>query len=307
MGVQKMFHGSITALITPFQNGDIDWKAFEKHVEWQIESGIHGLVPVGTTGESPTLSHDEHHAVVKKCIEIVNKRVPVIAGSGSNSTREAIAFTLQAQKDGADAALIAAPYYNKPTQEGLYQHYKAIHDATDIAIVLYNVPGRTVIDISNDTICRLAELPRIIGVKDATADLERPSLLAARLGPDFCQLSGEDGTAAAFLAQGGHGCISVTANIAPALCAQLQNAWMGGDYKTVAQIRGLLAPLNKALFCETSPSPVKYAASCLGFGTDEVRLPLVPASQEARAKVDTAMETAGLLSSAQNATLRAHG
>lgn len=302
-----MFKGSITALITPFLDGDIDWKSFEKHVEWQIESGTHGLVPVGTTGESPTLSHDEHHAVVKRCIEIVNGRIPVIAGSGSNATREAIDLTQHAQKDGADAALIVAPYYNKPTQEGLYQHYKAIHDATDIPIVLYNVPGRTVVEISVETVCRLAELPRIVGIKDATSNLERQTLIINRLSNDFCQLSGEDGTAPAFLAQGGHGCISVTSNVAPALCSQLQTSWQKGDLKTFAEMRDRLAPLHKSLFCETSPAPVKYAASRLGFGTDEVRMPLAKASAEARATVDAALEFAGLLSGGGNATLRAHG
>ncbi len=303
-----MFTGSITALITPFSNGEIDWKSFEKQVEWQIASGTDGVVPVGTTGESPTLSHDEHHAVVKRCIEIVAGRIPVIAGSGSNSTREAISLTSQAQKDGADAALIVAPYYNKPTQEGLYQHYKAIHDATDIPIVLYNVPGRTVVEIAVDTICRLAEdCPRIIGVKDATSNLERQPQITNRLGEKFCQLSGEDGTALAFLAMGGHGCISVTSNVAPELCARQQAAWRNGDLKTMAEIRDRLAPLHRALFCETSPAPVKYAASRLGFGTDEVRAPLLPASKDARVQVDSALEFAGLLSGATGATLRAHG
>lgn len=303
-----MFTGSITALITPFQNGEIDWKSFEKHVEWQIASGTNGVVPVGTTGESPVLSHDEHHAVVKRCIEIVAGRIPVIAGSGSNSTREAIALTQQAQKDGADAALIVAPYYNKPTQDGLYQHYKTIHDATDIPIVLYNVPGRTVVEIAVDTICRLAETcPRIIGVKDATSNLERQPQIKNRMGDEFCQLSGEDGTALAFLAMGGHGCISVTSNIAPELCAKQQAAWRAGDLKTMADIRDRLAPLHRALFCETSPAPVKYAASRLGFGSDEVRSPLLPASKEARAQVDAALEFAGLLSGAGKPTLRAHG
>lgn len=302
-----MFKGSITALITPFRNGEVDWKSFEKLVEWQIESGIHGLVPVGTTGESPTLSHEEHHAVVKRCIEITNGRVPVIAGSGSNSTKEAISLTSYAQQAGATAALIVAPYYNKPTQEGLYQHYKAIHDATDLPILLYNVPGRTVIEFTVDTVCRLAELPRIVGIKDATSNLERQTLIRNRLGDSFCQLSGEDGTAAAFLAQGGHGCISVTSNIAPALCAQMQTAWQNGDLKKFADIRDRLAPLHKAMFCETSPAPVKYAASRLGFGTDEVRSPLISASNEARAQVDAALEFAGLLSGGGNATLRAHG
>lgn len=302
-----MFKGSITALITPFKSGDIDWKAFEKLVEHQIENGTHGLVPCGTTGESPTLSHDEHHQVVARCIEIAKGRVPIIAGTGSNSTREAIGLTQEAQKAGATAALVVTPYYNKPSQEGLYQHYKTMHDATKLPIIIYNIPGRSVIDMSNDTMCRLAELPRIVGVKDATGDLGRPLLIKNRLGDSFCQLSGNDDTATGFLAQGGHGCISVTSNIAPALCAQMQNAWANGDLNTMAECRDLLAPVHKALFCETSPAPVKYAASRLGIGTDEVRLPLVPASAAARAAVDEAMAFARLISGAQNATLRAHG
>ncbi len=289
-----MFTGSITALITPFKNGDIDWAAFDKLVEWQIECGTHGLVPCGTTGESPTLSHEEHHAVVKRCIEIVAGRVPVIAGTGSNSTREAVSLTQQAEKDGANGALVVTPYYNKPSQDGLYAHYKAIHDATDIPIIIYNIPGRSVIDMSVDTMCKLAELPRIVGVKDATGDLGRPLLMRARLGNDFCQLSGNDDTATGFLAQGGHGCISVTSNVAPALCAQMQNAWKDGDLDMMAECRDKLAPLHKALFCETSPGPVKYAASRLGFGSDEVRLPLVPASPSARKAVDEALSFAGL-------------
>lgn len=302
-----MFKGSITALITPFKNGEIDWQAFERLVEWQIESGTHGLVPVGTTGESPTLSHEEHHQVVQRCIKITNGRVPVIAGTGSNSTREAISLSQHAQDDGANAALIATPYYNKPTQDGLYAHYKAIHDATNIPIIVYNIPGRSVIDISNDTMCKLAELPRIIGVKDATGDLGRPLMIRNRLGDSFLQFSGNDDTAAAFLAQGGHGCISVTSNIAPIECAKMQDAWAAGDLKTFVAMRDILAPVHKALFCETSPMPVKYAASLLGFGTDEVRLPLVPASKAARAAVDEAMTLAKLVSGEKGSTLRAHG
>lgn len=291
-----MFKGSITALITPFQGGEIDWEAFEKHVEWQIASGTHGLVPCGTTGESPTLSHEEHRAIVERCIRIVSGRIPVIAGTGSNSTREATDLTRHAQKAGASAALVVTPYYNKPSQEGLYQHFNALHDATDIPIIIYNIPGRSVIDVSIDTMCRLAELPRIIGVKDATADLARPLNLRHRLGDSFCQLSGEDATAAAFLAQGGHGCISVTSNVAPALCAQMHNAWQKGDIKTVMAVNDKLAPLHKALFCETSPAPAKYGTSILGFGTDEVRLPLVHASTAARAAMDEAIAFAGLKS-----------
>lgn len=302
-----MFKGSITALITPFRNGEIDWAAFDKLVEWQIESGTDGLVPVGTTGESPTLSHEEHHQVVQRCIKITNGRVPVIAGTGSNSTAEAISLTRHAQSDGADGALVVTPYYNKPTQDGLYAHYKALHDATDIPIIIYNIPGRSVIDMSNDTMSKLAELPRIVGVKDATGDLGRPLLLRNRLGDGFCQLSGNDDTATAFLAQGGHGCISVTSNIAPVQCAKMHDAWQAGDLKTMIEMRDLLAPVHKALFCETSPPPVKYAASVLGFGTDEVRLPLVAASKTARAAVDEALAAAKLASGAGNATLRAHG
>lgn len=289
-----MFKGSITALITPFKNAEVDFSAFEKLVEGQIAAGTDALVPCGTTGESPTLSHDEHHMVVERCIAITKGRVPVIAGTGSNSTREAISLTLHAQKAGANAALVVTPYYNKPSQDGLYQHYKAIHDATNIPIIIYNIPGRSVIDMSVDTMCKLAELPRIVGVKDATGDLGRPLLIKNRLGDSFCQLSGNDDTATGFLAQGGHGCISVTSNVAPALCAQMQDAWASGDITGMAKARDLLAPLHKALFCETSPGPIKYAVSRLGIGSDEVRLPLVPASAAARKAVDDAMAFAGL-------------
>ncbi len=302
-----MFKGSITALITPFRHGEIDWAAFEKLVEGQIAAGTDGVVPCGTTGESPTLSHEEHHLVVKRCIEIVAKRIPVIAGTGSNSTKEALWLTGEAQKAGANAALVVTPYYNKPSQDGLYQHYKTLHDSTNIPIIIYNIPGRSVIDMSVDTMCKLAELPRIIGVKDATGDLGRPLLMRNRLGDGFCQLSGNDDTATGFLAQGGHGCISVTSNVAPALCAQMQDAWAAGNIKEMEKARDLLAPLHKALFCETSPGPVKYAASCLGIGTDEVRLPLVPATKAARVAVDEALAFAGLISGAQSPTLRAHG
>ncbi len=290
-----MFTGSITALITPFSGGEIDWKAFEKLVEWQIENGTDGLVPCGTTGESPTLTHEEHHDVVTRCIKIAAGRVPVIAGTGSNSTREAISLTAHAEKDGANGALVVTPYYNKPSQDGLFAHYKAIHDTTNIPIIIYNIPGRSVIDMSVDTMCKLAELPRIVGVKDATGDLGRPLLIRNRLGDNFCQLSGNDDTATGFLAQGGHGCISVTSNVAPAICAQMQDAWKAGDLATMTKARDALAPLHKALFCETSPGPVKYAASRLGFGTDEVRLPLVPATKAAREAVDAALDYAGLL------------
>ncbi|MBL4803428.1 MAG: 4-hydroxy-tetrahydrodipicolinate synthase [Alphaproteobacteria bacterium] len=289
-----MFKGSIPALITPFKNGEIDWPAFEKFVEWQIEQGSHAVVPCGTTGESPTVSHDEHMAIVQRCADVVKKRIPVIAGTGSNSTSEAIELTQHAKDAGADAALIVTPYYNKPTQDGMYAHFKAIHDAVSLPIVVYNIPGRCVVDMSNETLAELAKLPNVIGVKDATGDLTRPLELTRMAGKDFCQLSGDDITAAAFLAQGGHGVISVVANVAPKMCADMQNAWEAGDMDTFETLRDKLAPLGKDLFCESNPAPVKYAASLMGLCSDEVRLPLLPASKSARAKVDAAMEYAGI-------------
>ncbi len=289
-----MFHGSITALITPFRDRSVDFDALERLIEQQIEQGTHGIVACGTTGESPTLTKEEHNRIVERTIAVVKGRIPVIAGTGTNSTASTIESTLHARHAGADAALIVTPYYNKPTQEGLYAHYKAIHDATDIPILIYNIPPRCIVDMSIDTMSRLAELPRIVGVKDATADLARPTLLRNRTGPDFCQLSGEDGTALQFLAAGGHGCISVVSNIAPALCAQMQNAWASGDVKDAETIRDRLAPLIKSLFIETSPAPVKYAASKLGLCTDEMRLPMLPASPAAREAVDRGLDFAGL-------------
>ncbi|NYZ11991.1 4-hydroxy-tetrahydrodipicolinate synthase [Azospirillum sp. RWY-5-1] len=290
-----MFHGSIVALITPFKDGKVDEAAFQSFVEWQVSEGTHGLVPVGTTGESPTLSHDEHRRVVELCIEAAGGRVPVIAGTGSNSTAEAIELTQHAKQAGATAALVVTPYYNKPTQEGLYQHFKAIHDAADLPIIIYNIPGRSVVDMSVATMARLAKLPNIVGVKDATADLVRPLRTRVEIGPDFCQLSGEDATAVAFLAQGGVGCISVTANVAPRLCAEMQNAWRKGDFATCERYRDLLMPLHDAMFVETSPGPVKYAASLLGKCGEEVRLPLVPVSDSTRVAVREAMVQTGLL------------
>lgn len=290
-----MFFGSIPALITPFTNGQIDDATFQRFVEWQIAQGSNGLVPSGSTGESATMSHAEHERVIRLCVEAAAGRVPVIAGTGSNSTSEAVSLTQAAQKSGANAALVVTPYYNKPTQEGLYQHYKAIHDSVDIPIIVYNIPGRSVIDVSVETMARLAKLPRIAGVKDATADLTRPTRVRHAIGPDFCQLSGEDPTAAAFLAQGGHGLISVTANVAPALSSGLQAAWREGDLTEVARIRDLLAPLNSALFFEVNPIPVKYAASLLGFCDGSVRLPLTPATSEARKAVEAAMQYTGIL------------
>ena len=290
-----MFQGSITALITPFRNGGVDEKCFQDFVDWQIKEGTDALVPVGTTGESPTLSHEEHMRVVELCIEAAGKRVPVIAGTGSNSTDEAISLTQHAKEAGADAALVVLPYYNKPTPEGQYRHYKAIHDAVDIPIIVYNVPPRTAVDMSVETMARLAKLPRIIGVKDATADLTRPMLTRIAIGPKFCQLSGEDGTIVPFLAQGGHGCISVTSNVAPRLCAQLHDAWQKRDLDTVNALNERLMPLHKALFVETSPGPVKYGVSLLGRAAPDARLPLCEIADRSKEAVRSAMTSAGLL------------
>lgn len=290
-----MFQGSIVALITPFRDGRVDEDAFAAFVDWQVAEGTEGLVPVGTTGESPTLSHAEHRRVVEVCVEAARGRVPVIAGTGSNSTEEAIELTRHAKQAGADAALVVTPYYNKPTQDGLYAHYRAIHDAVDLPLIIYNIPARSVVDMSVQTMARLAELPNVVGVKDATADLVRPLRTRVEVGPRFCQLSGEDATATAFLAQGGHGCISVTANVAPALCARMQRAWREGRLEEMAEIRDRLMPLHHALFLETSPAPVKYAASLLGRAEETVRLPLVPCGDRTREAVRAAMRHAGLL------------
>ncbi|GAK44163.1 dihydrodipicolinate synthase [Tepidicaulis marinus] len=290
-----MFKGSIVALITPFKDGAIDEEAFVRLVDWHVEQGTHGLVPVGTTGESPTLSPDEHKRVIELCIEAVKGRIPVMAGTGSNSTLEAIDFTRHAEEAGADAALVVTPYYNKPTQDGLYAHFKAVHDATDIPIYIYNIPGRSVIDMQPETMARLAELERIVGVKDATADLSRVSIQRHLMGPDFIQLSGEDGTALGFNAHGGVGCISVAANVAPALCAEFQEACLAGDYANALLLQDRLMPLHKALFVEASPGPVKYAASLLGLCEEELRLPLVPVKDETRTLVRKAMIHAGLI------------
>jgi 4-hydroxy-tetrahydrodipicolinate synthase len=291
-----MFSGSIVALLTPFKNGKVDEKAFQSFVDWQINQGTNGLVPVGTTGESPTLTHEEHMRVVELCIEAAAGRVPVIAGAGSNSTAEAIAFTRHAKQAGADAVLQVTPYYNKPTQEGLYQHYKAIHDAAEIPIIIYNIPGRSVIDMSVATMARLAKLPNIVGVKDATADLTRPLRTRLEIGPEFCQLSGEDATIVGFLAQGGHGCITVTGNVAPAQSAQLHAAWQAKDWAAVERLRDQLMPLHHAMFLEASPAPVKYAASLLGLCSEETRLPIVPVTEPTRVAIREAMVKAGVLS-----------
>ncbi len=252
-------------------------------------------MPCGTTGESPTLTHTEHKLVVELAIESAGGRVPVIAGTGSNSTAEAIALTRHAKEAGADAALVVTPYYNKPTQEGLYQHFKAIHDSAELPIIIYNIPGRSVVDMSLATMTRLSRLPNIVGVKDATANLQRPLDTRIAIGPDFCQLSGEDATIVAFLAQGGVGCISVTANVAPAMCAALHNAWRAGDYQTVFRLRDLLSPLHNAMFVEPNPVPAKYGVSLLGRCGDVVRLPLVGLTEDGRHKVKAAMDGLGLL------------
>ncbi|MDP6805017.1 MAG: 4-hydroxy-tetrahydrodipicolinate synthase [Rhodospirillales bacterium] len=290
-----MFEGSLVALITPFRNRDVDEDAYQSFVEWNITEGTEGVIPCGTTGESATLSHAEHMRVVELCLEVAKGKVPVIAGTGSNSTAEAIELTRHAKNAGADAALVVTPYYNKPTQEGLFQHFKAIHDAVDLPIVLYNIPGRSVVDMSIETMSRLAKLPKIVGVKDATSDLARPIKTAMAIGPEFCQLSGEDATALPFLAGGGHGCISVTANVAPKLCAEMHKAWRDGDIKTAQARQDTLIPVHVALFCESSPGPAKYGASLLGKCTAEVRLPLWEIADKSKEHVRSAMTTAGLL------------
>ena len=295
MTAKTRFRGSFTALVTPFKNGSVDEKAFRDLVEWQISEGTHGLVPVGTTGESPTLSHDEHKQVVEWCVDQAKGRVPVVAGAGSNSTSEAIDFSKHAEKAGADAVLIVTPYYNKPTQEGLYQHYKAINDAIGIPIIIYNIPGRSIVDMSVDTMKRLYELKNVAGVKDATANMARTSQQRAALGPDFNQMSGEDITALGFMAHGGHGCISVTSNVAPRLCAEFQNACLKGDFASALSLQDKLAPLHINLFVETSPAPVKFALSLLGKCANTVRLPMVPASGKAQTAVREAMVHAGLI------------
>ncbi|MGF1649463.1 MAG: 4-hydroxy-tetrahydrodipicolinate synthase [Hyphomicrobiaceae bacterium] len=289
-----MFKGSNPALVTPFRDGRVDEDAFARLVDWQIREGSHGLVRVGTTGESPTLSHDEHKRVVELCIEVAARRVPVIAGAGSNSTTEAIDFARHAESAGADAVLIVMPYYNKPTQEGLYRHIEAIDAAISIPIILYNVPSRTVADMSPETMARCAKLKNVVGVKDATANPARASAQRQLCGPDFVMLAGEDATALAFNAHGGRGCISVTANVAPRLCSAFQEATLRGDFATALELQDRLYPLHEALFVETNPGPVKYAVSRLGFGSADTRLPLAPITEATRRAVDAAMAHAGL-------------
>ena len=292
----NMFRGSLTALITPFRDGALDKKAFEKFVDWQITSGTNGLIPVGTTGESPTLSHEEHRAVVEMCIAVANGRVPVMAGAGSNSTAEAVALTQFAEKAGAQGVLSTAPYYNKPNQEGLFHHYKAVAEATSLPVFIYNIPGRSIIDVLPETMKRLRDAcPNIAGVKDATANVGRVSLQRDVVGKDFIQLSGEDMTALGFNAHGGVGCISVSSNVAPKMLSEFQAAMAAGDFAKAVTYQDRLAPLHKALFIEPSPGGVKYAASRLGLCANELRLPLVPVSEATQKVIDEAMDIAGLL------------
>jgi 4-hydroxy-tetrahydrodipicolinate synthase len=295
MAAQTKFRGSLTALVTPFKNGSLDEAAFRGLVSWQIEQGSHGLVPVGTTGESPTLSHAEHHRVVEMCIDEANGRVPVIAGAGSNSTREAVDLAVHAEKAGADAVLVVTPYYNKPTQEGMYQHFKAVNDAIGIPIIIYNIPPRSVVDMSVETMTRLFELKNIAGVKDATANLARVSQQRHAMGPDFIQLSGEDMTALAYMAAGGHGCISVVANVAPKLCADLMSAVMQGDYAAGLKIQDRLTPLHDAVFKEPGLAGAKHGLKLLGRLEEEVRLPLMNVTPPTGKVIRDAMMHAGLI------------
>ena len=290
-----MFKGSIPALITPFINNEVDFEAFQKIINWSIDQGSHGFVPCGTTGESPTLSHQEHKDIIEECIRVVDKRVPVIAGTGSNNTIEAIEFTKHAEISGANAALLVTPYYNKPTQKGLYDHFKKISDSTKLPIIIYNIPPRSVIDMSIETMLELSKLSNIVGVKDATQDLFRPLLTQKYIKKQFCYLSGEDGTAVPFLSQGGHGCISVTANIAPKLCADMHNNWMKKNYDEVFKINLKLAKIHHAIFIEASPGPVKYAAELIGLCSSETRLPLSSVKDSTKIIVEEALREAGLL------------
>ncbi|MGB1036919.1 MAG: 4-hydroxy-tetrahydrodipicolinate synthase [Candidatus Puniceispirillales bacterium] len=290
-----LFRGSYVALVTPFSNGVVDEAAFRKLVSWQIGQGTNGLIPVGTTGESPTLSHDEHKQVVELCIDEAAGRVPVIAGAGSNATAEAVDFVRHASQAGADAVLVVTPYYNKPTQNGLMRHYEAVADASDVPVVIYDIPGRSVVSMDIDTMVALAEHDNITGVKDSSQDLSRPTMLANAIGSGFSMLSGEDGTALPFRAAGGHGCISVTANIAPNLLSRMHNAWKQGDIGTAQEINKKLMPLHDALFCETSPGPLKYAASLMGICSSEARLPIVDIEDSSKENVKIALKKADLI------------
>ena len=290
------FAGSYTALITPFSNGRVDEDAFRKLVEFQIESGTHGLVPVGTTGESPTLSHDEHDRVIELCIEQAAGRVPVIAGAGSNSTTEAVRLARHAADAGADGVLIVSPYYNKPTQEGLYRHFTSVAEAVDVAVIVYDIPGRSIVRVDDANLVRMnAAFPNISGIKDATSEVGRPPRILNAFGNGFAQLSGEDATTLPYLAGGGHGAISVTSNIAPKALADMHNAWKAGDVKTAQAINARMIDLHDAMFCEASPGPVKYAAERLGLCSAETRLPLCEIADESKARVDAALRGAGLI------------
>ena len=290
-----LFHSSYTALLTPFKDNKVDYSSYKELIDFQINNGTHGLVPVGTTGESPTLSHDEHKKLIEVCIEQSNGRVPVIAGAGSNSTSEAVDFVKHACSAGADGLLVVTPYYNKPTQSGLLAHYNELIKHTSKPIIIYDIPGRSVIQMTDETMAKLAQDQFIVGVKDATADLTRPTRLQNVISDDFIQLSGEDGTALAYLAAGGHGCISVTANIAPKLLSLMHNAWRQGDIKTAQEINKKLMPLHDALFCETSPGPLKYAASLLGICSSDARLPIVEIEEDSKLKVKNALKQTGMI------------
>ncbi len=300
MSQKRLFKGSIVALVTPFKNGQLDLDAFQHLVEWHVASGTHGLVPCGTTGETPTISHPEHRRLIEACIEAAKGRIPVIAGAGSNATEEALDLARFAEKAGADGILTVTPYYNKPTQEGMFQHFKAINEAIGIPVILYNVPSRTGVEISVDTVVRLAALKNVAGIKDASVDLARPLQMRVALGEEFTLLSGEDATVAAYLAQGGHGCISVTANVAPKLCADLHNYWQSKDWENFGRVRDTLSALHKNLFIEPNPSPAKYCLARLGKITEELRLPLLPVTEPSRQKLDEAMEAAGIFKVAKN-------
>ena len=290
-----MFKGSFTALITPFKNGKFDETSFRSLIDFQINSGTHGLVPTGTTGESPTLSHDEHIRIVEVCIDQANNKVPIIAGTGSNSTDEAIYLTKHAEKAGADAALVVTPYYNKPSQEGLLQHFTEIANSVNIPIVIYNIPGRSVIDMTNETMAKLYKLKNIVGVKDATGDIPRVYSTKNDVGKDYILLTGDDSTTLAFMTYGGHGAISVTSNIAPQLCSEFQNLCMDKKFYEASIINDQLMPLHRALFLESSPGPVKYAASVLGLCSEEVRLPVTTISKETKESIDSALRHASLI------------
>ena len=290
-----LFHSSYTALLTPFKGNKVDYSSYRELIDFQINNGTHGLVPVGTTGESPTLSHDEHKKLIEVCIEQSNGRVPVIAGAGSNSTSEAVDFVKHACSAGADGLLVVTPYYNKPTQSGLIAHYNELIKHASKPIIIYDIPGRSVIQMTDETMAKLAQDQFIVGVKDATADLTRPTRLQNVISDDFIQLSGEDGTALAYLAAGGHGCISVTANIAPNLLSRMHNAWKQGDINTAQEINKKLMPLHDALFCETSPGPLKYAASLLGICSSDARLPIVEIEEDSKLKVKNALKQTGMI------------